>query len=219
MSKLIVGLAGKARSGKNYVGNVIGNNFQHGKVEYFSFAYHLRELVANVTSMPIEFWLSEDKKDKLDSDLSLSNILNKSTSYEKASKLADFIGWLERNALSVQPNEARSIRWWLQYYADYIKATHGLHYFAEYLQNKIYTSSCELAIVTDVRFQYEIELLEDINGVVIYVHNPDNNMAVTNATHSSEALTKENCKYVLTNVYGMSDDKILRQFLEILLEA
>lgn len=60
--------------------------------------------------------------------------------------------------------------------------------------NSIKNASCDIIIVTDVRYQNEAKAIRDLGGVLFYIDRPNNPNADLAASHSSENdINDENC--------------------------
>lgn len=213
---MIVSLAGKSGSGKDYCATVLEQllrdspdsyMFDTFSVQRYAYANNLKEMCYQVTGFKQhKRWYWPEYKDRIYKHLSLNNCTNE-----------DFVQWVTKRtysseeALRQQMLRPRSPRWWMQNYSDFLKTIHGERYFVTLLMQQLMNESWQVnyQIITDMRY-----LVESV-GHTVWVENPDNKLSEKHL-HNSEQLTAKDCSYIIHNSYTTSSEDIQQQWKEIL---
>ncbi|MFQ3578924.1 MAG: hypothetical protein SNJ71_02130 [Bacteroidales bacterium] len=160
---MILGLMGKANSGKDTAYSFISNYCRDYKVISYSFASFLKNFCSDVFGINIENFSNHETKSQL-SSLSFNC-------------LPQFRDQKYRN-LCEKKMTNREV---LQYTADFLK-TISPNIFCDIVFRKILNDKPDIAVITDVRFLNEAQRIFDYGGLVLKIIRNSNNLD----THISE---------------------------------
>ena len=148
-------IAGKMGYGKDYVGNLIKDNFSN--VEKISFAYALKEEVEYIINL-------------IRNNSSLEHIayeMNVSKDEIKPLYIA-MIAFKDINELTVKKKNS-TIRFMLQYWGTDVRRKNNENYWVQKTVDKILEINKlgNVALITDGRFPNELKGVSELNGITI----------------------------------------------------
>jgi thymidylate kinase len=206
---LLIGVGGLSGAGKNYCVNVLKDMLtEQGKtLKLYAFGDKVKELCAHVTNTNIHLWYEDELKD-VDCPLLAFIYCND----------AEFFEYTQKSRDACKP---RSMRWWMQNYSDWLKIVYNHpNVFVDHIVNELEwdkkDSQPDVQIVTDVRYQSELEAVKKLGGHCVYIYNPEMKL-LDKHYHNSEQMVKEDFDSVILNVkHKTSLEAIKGQWEEII---
>lgn len=186
---MIIGMMGKAGSGKDTVGLFIQHLLTtHGTTMRYAFADALKDQISLLLGIP------------------------KSNLYDEHYKKSIFIN---KNDLSVcmdgfkksNREDYWTLREFMQYFGtDVMQKAFGKNVWINKVNNKIIKDNTTYAIITDVRFKSEYDYVKNNNGIIIKVINP--NLESTDAHISENDLNDVEPDYYVNNDWENNPNEI-----------
>lgn len=168
----LVGISGKAGSGKDTVANYLCSNYEN--CFGYPFARPLKLAAAIQFGIPIEHFHQRDLKEIVNPYWGVS-----------PRKIAQFMGTESvREGYKELLGEELATQFWIRRLCGYINGT--LEYYNDSYELAGDIDPGDTVIVTDVRFQNEYDWIMENNGIMIHLIRPgaDGNVGIAN--HQSE---------------------------------
>ena len=189
---MIIGIMGKAGSGKDTIGLFIQHLLAtHGTVKRYAFANALKDQISLFLGIP--------RYDLNDENYKKSLFINKND-------LSTCMDGFQKN----KPEEYWTLREFMQYFGtDVMQKAFGKNVWINKVNNKIIKDNTMYAIITDVRFKSEYDYIKNNNGVIIKVVNP--NLESTDTHISENDLNDVEVDYCINNDWKNYPDQIYKE--------
>lgn len=206
MEKLIIGLHGKKRSGKDTAAKTIISMYPPGVVERVAFGDSLKEVCKDFMEL-----VFKSKGYKFDVDyLNEPNIresMNLMFPEPHVRNMGGKLSWFDevraRIAQLIYPAPHITARELWQIVGTEIMRKQINQIWIEIAKEKILRSQARIFVITDVRFPNEMTFVKKMNGVSIKIVRPDSDGNA--GTHASESHNLV-CDYVVFNETGKLEE-------------
>lgn len=152
---ILIGLTGLAGSGKNFVADQITAKYE--SVKQIAFADPLKQMVHHMFNIPLEDCYTEAGKNRetwvkwMDCNLAMDEARNGTSAPPKG-------GWLSHMTV-------RDLLQWVG--TDLVRGWWNESHWVCLAEQRIKVSPEEIVVVTDVRFQNEVDLITGMGGVLL----------------------------------------------------
>ena len=175
---IVIGLQGKKRSGKDTFANFLIKHLKDKKVARTAFANPLKEMLSDISG--VDFFSEENKETDMVFMLNMvkfqeyTNLLLDVSVFYQLDKFARLEGF---GTLYIYTSKRKLMQF---FGTDICRKYKGDLYWVNKLEAP---SDADVLIVTDVRFQTEVDKIKSLGGIIVEIKNP---LIESSDSHSSE---------------------------------
>lgn len=175
---IVIGLQGKKRSGKDTFANFLVRHLKDKKVARTAFANPLKEMLSDISG--VDFFSEENKETDMVFMLNMvkfqeyTGLLLDVSVFYQLDKFARLEGF---GTLYIYTSKRKLMQF---FGTDICRKYKGDLYWVNKLEAP---SDADVLIVTDVRFQTEVDKIKSLGGIIVEIKNP---LIESSDSHSSE---------------------------------
>lgn len=175
---IVIGLQGKKCSGKDTFANFLVQHLKGKKVARTAFANPLKEMLSDISG--VDFFSEENKETDMVFTLNLmkfqeyTGLLLDVNVFQQLDDIAQLDGF---GALYIYTSKRKLMQF---FGTDICRKYKGDLYWVNKL---VAPSDADVLIVTDVRFQTEVDKIKSLGGILVEIKNP---LIKSSDSHSSE---------------------------------
>lgn len=183
---IVIGLHGKKRSGKDTFASFLVEHFKDKRVARTAFANPLKQMLTDISG--VDFFSEEDKETDQVFTINMvkfqeyTDLLLDVSVFYQVDKFARIEGF---GTLYIYSSKRKLMQF---FGTDICRKYKGDLYWV----NKLQIPDTDVLIVTDVRFQTEVDKIKSLGGILVEIINP---LIESTDTHSSEnAVLPSDCE-------------------------